>query len=159
MPKAFGTPNTRRIVQFGAGLGPLFRHARGFGPLHPGGMIENSPAFQRWDSPQIVQRPAGTVEKIPFTGHSSAISRPFGTRLPDRPNPALNETLGYCRLSLRDSVLCLRTSQARLQILLALGLEVGATLTAYKAALIMLTKCRRAGRSGLPIWQKDRGQQ
>ena len=61
----------------------------GFGPLHPRGMIENSPAFQRWDSPQIVQSPAGTAEKIPFTGQSSALSRPFGTRLPGWPNPAL----------------------------------------------------------------------
>src|SRR5208337_1518810 len=39
------------------------------------------------------------------------------------------ETLGYCRLSLRDSVPCLRTSQARLQILVAADLEVCATLT------------------------------
>src|SRR5208337_1137739 len=39
------------------------------------------------------QSPAGTAEKIPFTGHSIAISRPFGTRLPGWPNPALKRWL------------------------------------------------------------------
>ena len=44
----------------------------GFDHRHPGGMIENSPAFQRWDRSQRVLSPEGTAE-------DRSLSRPFGT--------------------------------------------------------------------------------
>ena len=49
---------------------------------HPGGMVENSPAFQRWDHGQRVTSPEGTAEV-------HQLSRPFGTYRAGRPIPAL----------------------------------------------------------------------
>jgi len=54
----------------------------GFDHRHPGGMIENSPAFQRWDRSQRVLSPEGTAEE-------RSLSRPFGTCRTNRPHPAL----------------------------------------------------------------------
>ena len=54
----------------------------GFDHRHPGGMIENSPAFQRWDRSQRVLSPEGTAE-------DRSLSRPFGTCRTNRPHPAL----------------------------------------------------------------------
>ncbi len=48
---------------------------------HPGGMLENSPAFQRRDSRWIGPSPAGTAE-------ISRLSRPYGTYPPQISNPA-----------------------------------------------------------------------
>src|SRR5213076_561864 len=49
---------------------------------HPGGMLENSPAFQRRDSGQRETSPGGTVEK-------ERVSRLFGTCPVGYGNPAL----------------------------------------------------------------------
>src|SRR5450756_1031242 len=54
----------------------------GFQRCHPGGMAENSPAFQRWDRGLGVPSPEGTAENHKF-------SRPFGTQPSIRPHPAL----------------------------------------------------------------------
>ena len=54
----------------------------GFQCRHPGGMAENSPAFQRWDLDPGVPSPEGTAE-----GHQ--FSRPFRTQPSIRPHPAL----------------------------------------------------------------------
>jgi hypothetical protein len=56
----------------------------GFGRLHPGGMFENSPAFQRWDDCRTTLSPEGTAE--PKKPH---FSRPSGTYFFTRPHPAL----------------------------------------------------------------------
>ena len=54
----------------------------GFGPAHPGGMSENSPAFQRWGSRSSGSSPEGTAE-LP-------VRRPsLGTYGIKRPYPAL----------------------------------------------------------------------
>src|SRR5258708_2322059 len=66
----------------------------GFEVLHPGGMDENSPAFQRWDRSQTSPSPGGTAEPAAFQASlrdSSATT----------PTPSI-ETLGYFRMSLRD---------------------------------------------------------
>jgi len=49
---------------------------------HPGGMVENNPAFQRRDRRQRAPSPEGTAE-------SDCISRPFGTYPSRASNPAL----------------------------------------------------------------------
>ena len=54
----------------------------GFEQFHPGGMIENSPAFQRWDDGKRALSPEGTAE-------DHRLSRPFGTNPRDRAHPAL----------------------------------------------------------------------
>ena len=54
----------------------------GFEPHHPGGMVENSPAFQRRDSGKRESSPAGTAEL-------DCVSRPSGTYPPGTSNPAL----------------------------------------------------------------------
>src|SRR6185436_7887708 len=62
--------------------------------LHPGGMGENSPAFQRWDRGDLIRSPEGTIE----IGGAQPSLR-------DSPHTAASpsvETLGYFRLSLRD---------------------------------------------------------
>ena len=56
--------------------------ALGFDQHHPGGMSENSPAFQRWDRSQRTSSPAGTAE-------AAVVSRPFGTSPGGRAHPAL----------------------------------------------------------------------
>ena len=55
----------------------------GFQRRHPGGMAENSPAFQRWDRSPGVPSPEGTTENHKF-------SRPFGTWHIQAMVPALN---------------------------------------------------------------------
>jgi hypothetical protein len=64
-------------------------------PLHPEGMDENSPAFQRWGNVRTRSSPEGTAEIPPW------VHRPFGTQpyLDLTPNA---EALGYSRVSLRD---------------------------------------------------------
>ena len=54
----------------------------GFEPHHSGGMVENSPAFQRRDSGEREPSPAGTAEL-------DCVSRPCGTYPPGASNPAL----------------------------------------------------------------------
>ncbi len=54
----------------------------GFQRRHPGGMADNSPAFQRRDRGSGVPSPEGTAENHKF-------SRPFGTQPSIRPHPAL----------------------------------------------------------------------
>jgi hypothetical protein len=62
---------------------------------YPGGIFENSPAFQRRDSgPKDELSPEGTIE-----GDTSPV--PSGLRFLE-PQPGV-ETPGYSRLSLRDS--------------------------------------------------------
>jgi hypothetical protein len=62
---------------------------------NPGGMKENSPAFQRWDGGQMVQSPIGTAEPAAVLPSRWDL---FGaTAIPSV------ETLGYSRLSLRDT--------------------------------------------------------
>jgi len=38
----------------------------GFDPVHPGGMDENSPAFQRWERGFVVSSPEGTAEWVRY---------------------------------------------------------------------------------------------
>src|SRR6185436_10313912 len=65
-------------------------------PLHPGGMAENSPTFQRWEfDRQPVQVPKGRLK----LWARSAVPSGLSARRTDVPNV---ETLGYCRKSLRD---------------------------------------------------------
>ena len=66
----------------------------GFQRRHPGGMAENSPAFQRWDRGPGVPSPEGTAE-------NRQLSRPFGTQPSIRSAPGV-ETPGYFQESLRD---------------------------------------------------------
>ena len=67
----------------------------GFADLHPGGMAENSPTFQRWDSaPERILVPKGRLKPA-----ASAV--PPGLRQSPISVPNV-ETLGYCRMSLRD---------------------------------------------------------
>jgi hypothetical protein len=54
----------------------------GFQRRHPGGMADNSPAFQRWDRGSGVPSPEGTAE-------SHQLSRPCGTQPSIRQHPAL----------------------------------------------------------------------
>ena len=54
----------------------------GFQCSHPGGMAENSPAFQRWDRGLGVPSPEGTAE-------NHKLSRPCGTQSSIHPHPAL----------------------------------------------------------------------
>ena len=61
---------------------------------HPAGMVENSPAFQRWDPSQKEASPKGTAEKM--QPQPSLRDLLCGPRIPSV------ETLGYSRLSLRD---------------------------------------------------------
>jgi hypothetical protein len=85
----------------------------GFEPHHPGGMTENSPAFQRWDGGRIALSPVGTAEPAIFLPSLRDLSRARST-------PSV-ETLGYSRLSLRDT-----GSGSIAQILLALDRNVRA---------------------------------
>ena len=66
-----------------------------FETYNPEGMKENSPAFQRWDGGQMVQSPVGTAE--PPRHLSSRWDLLGATAIPSV------ETLGYSRLSLRDT--------------------------------------------------------
>ena len=66
----------------------------GFEALHPVGMDENSPAFQRWDRSQTYPSPGGTADVTAFQASLRDASAPT-------PIPSV-ETLGYCRMSLRD---------------------------------------------------------
>jgi hypothetical protein len=59
-----------------------FEQNERFDPAHPGGMGENSPAFQRWDLGLIASSPEGTAE-------SAIVGRPFGTYTSGRSYPAL----------------------------------------------------------------------
>ena len=61
--------------------------------MHPGGMTENSPAFQRWDRGYPILNPEGTVE---------AVFQPPLRDLAHSPATPSVETLGYSRGSLRD---------------------------------------------------------
>ena len=66
----------------------------GFDVLHPGGMFENSPAFERWDYRRVALSPVGTAEARPIQPSLWDLSR-------TTPAPSV-ETLGYSQLSLRD---------------------------------------------------------
>src|SRR2546423_6998718 len=54
----------------------------GFECHHPGGMAENSPAFQRRDHDERASSPEGTAEMV-------HLNRPFGTYASLTANPAL----------------------------------------------------------------------
>src|SRR5260370_20629710 len=64
------------------------------GSCHPGGMVDNSPAFQRRDSGERASSPEGTAE-------SDCLSRPSGP-YPSRTSKPGVETPGYSQASLRD---------------------------------------------------------
>ena len=66
----------------------------GFDSVHPGGMNENSPAFQRWDRGLVVSSPEGTAE--------STVRRTSLRDLCDWASIPSVETLGYFPPSLRD---------------------------------------------------------
>ena len=75
--------------------------------FHPEGMIENSPAFQRWDHDRLVLSPEGTAEPV--------VSQPSLRDL-WLPTPAPSvETLGYFLLSLRDEDAA-QTAQALVEL-------------------------------------------
>src|SRR5258707_6286240 len=68
----------------------------GFAPHHPGGMVDNSPTFQRWVlDHQWVQVPKGRLKPCQWSAVPSGLI-PHRTVVPNV------ETLGYCRKSLRD---------------------------------------------------------
>jgi len=68
----------------------------GFATRHPGGILDNSPTFQRWElDHQWVQVPKG---RLNLFARSAVPSGLLGYRAAV-PNV---ETLGYFRLSLRD---------------------------------------------------------
>src|SRR3989442_15891862 len=67
----------------------------GFGIPNPGGMAENSPAFQRRDQVMRALSAEGTAEP-------RCLSRPFGTHSSPNLKPGV-ETPGYSQLSLRDT--------------------------------------------------------
>jgi len=65
--------------------------------IHPGGMTDNSPTFQRWGRPSSTAlSPEGMVDAV---RDSSVV--PSGLNHLGRPLPSV-ETLGYCHVSLRD---------------------------------------------------------
>jgi hypothetical protein len=66
--------------------------------MHPGGMTDNSPTFERWGWP--TSRPLSLEETADAMRDFSAV--PSGLNHLGRPLPNV-ETLGYCRVSLRDS--------------------------------------------------------
>jgi hypothetical protein len=64
--------------------------------IYPGGIIDNSPTFQRWVADeQYTLVPKGRLNR------GETLSRPFGTNVSPRRLPNV-ETLGYYRLSLWD---------------------------------------------------------
>src|SRR5438552_15256947 len=66
---------------------------------HPGGMRDNSPMFQHWEEPgKWRSSPEGTAEGARAVSAVPSGLDDLGT---DQPNV---ETLGYCRMSLRDRV-------------------------------------------------------
>jgi len=69
----------------------------------PIGATENSPAFERWvNAFEIFPSPVGTTEPHEITGTTArGFFRPYGTRFDLPPIPTV-ETVGYCRVSLRD---------------------------------------------------------
>src|SRR5258708_14915924 len=83
----------------------------GFEVLHPGGMDENSPAFQRWDRSQTCPSPGGTADV-------AALQASLRDASATTPTPSV-ETLGYFRMSLRD-----RAARRASQILVTLGIPV-----------------------------------
>src|SRR5258708_9315596 len=86
--------------------------------LHPGGMRDNSPTFQRWgNSGRRRISPEGT------TDGSRAFGRPFGTYCPWGVGSPNVETLGYCRMSLRD-----RSFAAELALIVLAGLLLAVPL-------------------------------
>ena len=90
-------PASRRLgsLQYGRLGSPM---PLGFEPVHPAGMNENSPAFQRRVSPRCAGSPAGTTEgAVP---QSSLRDWGFWARQPNA------EALGFCRSSLRDKARC-----------------------------------------------------
>jgi len=89
VPGGGGGYGVRQLAGHPEGPMPL-----GFEPLHPGGMDENSPAFQRWDCGRIVPSPEGTAE--------SAVFQPSLRDLSHTTSSPSVETLGYFRWSLRD---------------------------------------------------------
>ena len=70
-------------------------HASSMAPIHPTGMADNSPAFQRWVHGPMAPSPEGTAE--PADDHPS-----LRDLIPRVPNPSV-ETLGYSRRSFQDS--------------------------------------------------------
>src|SRR5258708_1987513 len=92
--------------------------------LHPGGMRDNSPTFQRWGtSGRRRISPEGT------TDGSRAFGRPFGTYCPWGVGSPNVETLGYCRMSLRDSSVA-----AELALIVLAGLLLAVPLHAQIVA-------------------------
>ena len=67
----------------------------GFDPVHPGGMDENSQAFQRWERGFVVSSPEGTAEWVRY--------RPSLRDLSPRASTPSVETLGYSRRSLQGA--------------------------------------------------------
>src|SRR5258708_36848270 len=94
----------------------------GFEVLDPGGMNENSPAFQRWDRSQTCPSPGGTAE-------SAASQASLRDASATTPTPSV-ETLGYFRMSLQD-----RAAGRAPQSLVTLG---------SKPALLRSRLCRTA---------------
>jgi len=68
----------------------------GIDPVDPGGMNENSPAFQHWDRGLVVSSPEGTAEP--------GVCRPSLRDLCVWASVPSVETLGYYRRSLRDGI-------------------------------------------------------
>src|SRR5437867_1418649 len=85
--------------------------------LYPGGMADNSPTFQRWvREVRSSASPEGTAENCATPQSSLRDLSSFGQRIPNV------ETLGYCRISLREEELVRRIVRSRILLTRACAL-------------------------------------
>ena len=94
---------------------------------HPEGMVENSPAFQRWERSQRVTSPEGTAEEH--------LSRPFGTHRAGGPIPALKRWAILVRPSGTEQRASPKPPLERWNLLFGSSLVLGAW------SLVFLTGC------------------
>src|SRR2546428_4234802 len=87
--------------------------------LHPGGMAENSPTFQRWvHEVRRSASPEGTAENCATPRSSLRDLFSFGWGVPNV------ETFGYCHISLREEEWALRIVRVRILVIRACALAV-----------------------------------
>jgi hypothetical protein len=85
---------------------------------HPGGILDNSPTFQRWEpQSEDVRVPKGRLRPCDTSAVPSGLGR-------DRMIPPNVETLGYSRWSLRDKVPVQSATYSPGSIPRGIGLEV-----------------------------------
>ena len=68
------------------------------------GRLRIAQRFHRWENmPPTGQSPGGTIEGMPHMPICSGFKRPYGTRRGCALRRPTDESVGYCRVSLRDS--------------------------------------------------------